>query len=755
MAELTNLVLNGENIALIGPGGMGKSSLAKAIVNEPLITEKFGDRRFFVTYDGLDASTMTFEAFMSRLAEALGTALAGSDPMRQISTFLRSASALLVFDNAETFEEASGSPGLEKIPSAIAEIASTPGMTLIITSRSRRNAPDVAWITKDVPPLDPNSAQAFFFRIYGGASRSDAEEEIKGLLEALEFHPLSISILANAAQQNSWSPAMLLKRWNDQHSKLLDRGKGKLQSLSFTMQLSLSSPTIQDLGEDGPRALAVIAFLPQGLNDDLASDLLPSIPQIDTIFDVLCTQSLVYRQGGFVKMLAPVRHYVRDSLAPPDPVCLGNIRAFYHMVVGQCTNQRGNLADIIISSDHLNVEHIVAFDLSCVPDGTENACNICYCFLLCLCIHLPRPTILNTLIFDIVENSSTRTSKAHCLFYLGVLYFSLSRLTEGTTAFQAAEVLYTSVGDHEQMANCVVERAENYSCQGRFIHSQHVLEDLQHSDSWQLLSNSMKAKIRHCLDNARMYTFNASAGEPFAKPMDDRTLDLRCEIVHCRAKLHHGGDIAQVKIHLEDLLLQPTMEYRTDALLALAEVASREGMLSECMDILQKIAEMLEGKDALDVLWFTGWRAVVASKEGNYDLARQLIHKPSEQHLTLPNTLAFLQRTYNAGHIELAAGEYQKAEIFLASAIEGCDLQDNLTFKALSVRGLGEIAFTRENFNLAAQRFAETHSLCNEMGLLPRNLYTCMPFSALPERFIGWGLFLEGQSPFADRVMQL
>jgi DNA replication protein DnaC len=52
VAELTNLVVNDEYIALIGPGGMGKSSLAKAILNEALVIEKFTERRFFVTYDG-------------------------------------------------------------------------------------------------------------------------------------------------------------------------------------------------------------------------------------------------------------------------------------------------------------------------------------------------------------------------------------------------------------------------------------------------------------------------------------------------------------------------------------------------------------------------------------------------------------------------------------------------------------------------------------------------------------------------------
>ncbi|KAG1724149.1 uncharacterized protein EDB91DRAFT_1269362 [Suillus paluster] len=251
ITELTNLGVSDEHIALIGLGGMGKSSLAKAILNESLVIEKFAHRRFFVTYDGLDPSTITFDTFVTHFAGVLAMQLAEADPVGQISSFLCFASALIVLDNAETFEEASGSSALREIPPAIADIANIPGVVLILTLRSRRNAPNVQWITKDIPPLDLSSAQAVFFQIYHNTGRSDAEEDIKDLLRELDFHPLSINLLANATQQNGWSPATLLKRWDNRHSAVLKHSKGKLQSLSLTMQLSLSSPLVEKPGEDG------------------------------------------------------------------------------------------------------------------------------------------------------------------------------------------------------------------------------------------------------------------------------------------------------------------------------------------------------------------------------------------------------------------------------------------------------------------------------------------------------------------------
>jgi hypothetical protein len=143
------------------------------------------------------------------------------------------------------------------------------------------------------------------------------------------------------------------------------------------MQLSLSSPSIQNFGEDGGRTLAIIASLPQGLNGDLATQLLPSLPRIDIICDVLCRQSLVYREGAFIKMLALIRYYVQNSsLAPLTSTCLRDVGAFYYRTVRHCSQERDNHADIIIS-DHLNIEHVVAFDLTQIPDRTKQTLNMC------------------------------------------------------------------------------------------------------------------------------------------------------------------------------------------------------------------------------------------------------------------------------------------------------------------------------------------------------------------------------------------
>ncbi|KAG2344049.1 hypothetical protein BDR05DRAFT_213330 [Suillus weaverae] len=189
-----------------------------------------------------------------------------------------------------------------------------------------------------------------------------------------------------------------------------------------------------------------------------------------------------------------------------------------------------------------------------------------------------------------------------------------------------------------------------------------------------------------------------------------------------------------------------------DALEGLAQIAFYEGRLSDAMDNLQTLIGIFEGQHSEDVLWYTVRKAVVASKQGNCDLARELIQKGSEslQFFSLRNARIFLHRSYGSACIELTAGDCDRAESYFTTTIEACDLQADLMHKTFSMRGLGEIAFARGNFALATQRFKETRSLCAEMRVPPQHLYSCSLFCTLPDKFKGWSLFLEGLSPFAN-----
>ncbi|KAG1856354.1 hypothetical protein DFJ58DRAFT_745283 [Suillus subalutaceus] len=255
-----------------------------------------------------------------------------------------------------------------------------------------------------------------------------------------------------------------------------------------------------------------------------------------------------------------------------------------------------------------------------------------------------------------------------------------------------------------------------------------------------------------------MFIFPASTDELFVKSVEDHVWGLHSKIWHCRAKFYQGGDAVQMHTRLEDLFRQcpstgDLVDHR-DALEGLAQIAFCEGRLSDAMDNLQTLVGIFDGQHSDGVLWCTVRKAVVASKQGNCDLARELIQKASEpfQFFSLRSARTFLHQSYGSACIELTAGKCDRAETYFTTTIEACDMQGDLTFKAFSKRGLGEIAFASNNFALATLHFEEARSLCTEMGVSPQHLYSCLLLDTLPDQFKGWVLFLRGMSPFANNT---
>ena len=333
---------------------------------------------------------------------------------------LSSKEMIIVLDNAESIlglaEE-----NAQEIYSIVDELSQFSNICLIITSRISNTLPPHCEII-ETPTLSMEAGHETFYRIYRHGKRSD---EINEILKELDFHPLSITLLATVAQQNRWNTKRLTTDWERQRTGVL-RARN-LGSLAATVELSLASPMFQELGPDGREVLGVVAFFPQGINEDNVDGLFPTIPDGPSVFDTFCNLSLTYRSHGFVTMLAPLREYLRPKDPTASPFLLtAKEHHFRRLSVVVYPGEPGFDESQWILSEDVNVERLLDVFTSIDADS-EDVWDACDNFMKHLRWHKPRLVIFGPKIEALPDS---HPSKLLCLSSLAALFAKVGNWAE-------------------------------------------------------------------------------------------------------------------------------------------------------------------------------------------------------------------------------------------------------------------------------------------------------------------------------------
>ena len=317
---------------------------------------------------------------------------------------------LIVLDNAESILDPQLADA-QKIYGVVEELSQFPNICLFVTSRIS-TIPSTCE-TIDVPTLSIEAARDTFYRIYKRGGRSDTVDEI---LKQLDFHPLCITLLATVAHQNKWDDNRLTKEWKQRHTDVLQTEHNR--SLGATIELSLSSPMFVGLGSDARELLGVIAFFPQGINEDNIDWLFPGTPDVAKILDKFCMLSLTYRRDGFVTMLVPIRDY----LCPNDPLssplfCATKESYFAQLPAKPDVFSSPTKETRWIISEDVNVEHLLNI-LASIDTNSSGVWAACTGFLCLLRWHKPRQTVLGPKIKRLPDDHHL---KFDCSLHLALL----------------------------------------------------------------------------------------------------------------------------------------------------------------------------------------------------------------------------------------------------------------------------------------------------------------------------------------------
>jgi tetratricopeptide (TPR) repeat protein len=443
--KIVGLAENLTPIALIGAGGIGKTSIALTLLHNNRIKKRFGEDRRFIRCDKFPP---TLPHFLRRLSNVIGAGVENPEDLAPLRPFLSSKEILIILDNAESVLDPRGMNGQE-IYAVVEELSQFETICLCITSRITT----IPRLCKRpvIPMLSVEAACDIFYSIYGGDDQSNI---ISNLLERLDFHALSITLLATTASQNVWDHDRLAKEWDAQRTQLLQTEYN--ESLATTIELSLTSPMFSQLGPDAHDILGVIAFFPQGVDMNNLDWLFPTIPNRQNIFDKFCALSLTYQSNGFITMLAPLQDY----LCPKDPkssplLCTAKNHYFSRLSVDVNPGKPGYEKAKWVMSEDVNIEHLLDVFTSADADS-DDVWDACAFFVDHLFQHKPRLVMLGPKLEGLPDE---QPSKPKCLFELALLFRSVGNGMEAKRLFIHALELWRGQGNDSWVAETLMHLA--------------------------------------------------------------------------------------------------------------------------------------------------------------------------------------------------------------------------------------------------------------------------------------------------------
>ena len=339
--------------------------------------------------------------------------------MAVLRPFLSSKEVLIVLDNAESILDPQGMDA-EEIYGVVEELSQFGNIWLWITSRISTIPPDCE--TFNIPTLTIDAARDTFYRIYKHGGQPSLVNKI---LDQLDFHPLSITLLATVAHQSRWGTDRLAREWEMRRTSALQTQHSK--SLAAAIELSLASPMFRGLGPNAREILGVVAFFPQGVDEGNLEWLFPTIPNRASVFDTFCILSLTHRTNGFITILAPLRDY----LSPKDPksslvLCRTKECYFTRMSVTSHPGEPNFGETRWIVSEDVNVEHLLDV-FTTIDASSDSVWRACADFAEHLFLQKQRLIVLKP---KIERLPNDHCHKPRCLFYLSRLSGSVGNLVE-------------------------------------------------------------------------------------------------------------------------------------------------------------------------------------------------------------------------------------------------------------------------------------------------------------------------------------
>ncbi|KAG8922045.1 hypothetical protein FRC02_012167 [Tulasnella sp. 418] len=478
--KAVKLILAGAiaRLVILGPGGMGKTSVSLKIVYDARVKQKYGPYRCWVPCE----QATSIPLFIELLAKSLNLPTSSSnDRFNELIIFLENSQNvyLLLLDNLETPWDIEGQQS--DVADILTRLASIPTVSLLITMRGGQypSSHTIEWSNPRLPSLtqlDLDSAEEAFLKISPDAN---GDSELRTLLQKLDCMPLAITLMAKLSEAGE-TIQDLLSQWSTERTRLLDQpGGDRRNSIEVSIKLSVESRAVRG-NPDAIRLLSVLSMLPAGAALDRLPDMCPSIPSWKTALRVLRGAALVYDSADKlrVQVLSPIQSYIMLHY-PLAQGPLDELRSAYYQLVPRekATLQHPGFNDTWneLAKEEVNMEAVLINALHDANGNREEAIGASLQYSIFL--HWKKPRI------DVIAEAGRvageiRSSKLpDCLIWHGHIFRMQGRDDLAVPIYEQAKEEFAKIGDEESVAGVQQRLGSILAYQGDYEKAHYILRE--------------------------------------------------------------------------------------------------------------------------------------------------------------------------------------------------------------------------------------------------------------------------------------
>jgi tetratricopeptide (TPR) repeat protein len=258
--EIARLLLQEETsrVCILGPGGMGKTSVSLAVVESPSVEEQFpGANLVWVPCIEATSATLLLEISYTQLQVPGDKQVTLEKIISELNASKKPR--LILLDNFETPWNAPGGTQ-QQVGDILRRLAKLSHVAILVTMHGRYPPCDKAikWQSKDIKATDEAACLHIYHDINPG---SENDPDVARLLATLGHMPFAVTLVAKRGVEGQATAKELLDAWSESGPDIFSNDPE--QSMNRSIRLSVES----DLMKRNPNAitlLAILSLLPAG-----------------------------------------------------------------------------------------------------------------------------------------------------------------------------------------------------------------------------------------------------------------------------------------------------------------------------------------------------------------------------------------------------------------------------------------------------------------------------------------------------------